>query len=97
MFLCVGTLRATLQRYKIENRKSSISGYIFIENAFVKAEIQNIKASGWICEGERNLPPFVLNVLSTQSSFFRQATCDKSLELYIYNSNYFLLFSSSFQ
>ena len=46
MFLCVGTLRATLQRYKIENRKSSISGYIFIENAFVKAEFPNTKASG---------------------------------------------------
>ena len=39
--------RSTLQRYKIEKRKSSISGYIFQENAIGKSIFWNIKNIRW--------------------------------------------------
>ena len=37
--------RSTMQRYKIENRKSSFSGYILQENTIGKSILQNIKTS----------------------------------------------------
>ena len=37
--------RSTMQRYKIEKRKSSISGYILQENTIGKSILQNIKTS----------------------------------------------------
>ena len=37
--------RSTMQRYKIENRKSSFMGYIFQENTIEKSILQNIKTS----------------------------------------------------
>ena len=55
--------RSTMQRYKIENRKSSFSGYFLRENAIEKSILRNIKTSEGNREDECFFAFFCLGVI----------------------------------